>query len=136
MPPDSGRAHLHGEAEIVKRGDQAFRELGLVSVIEVVGAEVTILHAVAQDMVRGGEDRGRDGDDGLLWPAPAAEPDKLRSEIAAVGMADGAPGGLDEGRLEPAVAVARARRASLAGTLVQTWAESDPGDEVTGRGEV
>ena len=52
------------------------------------------------------------------------------------GMADGAPGGLDEGRLEPAVAVARARRASLAGTLVQTWAESGPGDEVTGRGEV
>src|SRR5437667_335711 len=136
MPPDSGCAHLHAEAEIVKPGDQAVRELSLVAAVEVVGAEVTIFHAVSQNMVGGGEDRGRDGDNCLFGSAPAAEPDKLRSEIAAVVMADGAPGGLDEGRLEPAVAVASAGRASLAGTLVQAWAESRPGDEVTGRGEV
>src|SRR5947199_845476 len=136
MPPDSGCAHLHAEAEIVKPGDQAVRELSLVAAVEVVGAEVTIFHAVSQNMVGGGEDRGRDGDNCLCGSAPAAEPDKLRSEVAAVVMADGAPGGLDEGRLEPAVAVASAGRASLAGTLVQAWAESRPGDEVTGRGEV
>src|SRR2546421_7748927 len=59
MPPHSGCTHLHAEAEIVKPGDQAFRELSLGAAVEVVGAEVTIFHAVSQNMVGGGEDRGR-----------------------------------------------------------------------------
>src|ERR671930_200215 len=136
MPRESGRAHLHVEAEVVKPGDQTFRELGFVAAIEVVGAEVAILRAVAQDVVRGGEDGGGDSDDGLLGAAAAAESKKLGAEIAALVVADGAPGGLDERGFEPAIAGANARRAALAGTLVQAWAEPRPGDEMTGRGEM
>src|SRR5438445_13742832 len=64
--------------------------------IEVVGTEVAVGDAVAEDEVGGSEHRGGDGNDGLLGAAAGLEAQELGAQIAGFG-ADGGPGGGDEG---------------------------------------
>src|SRR5438093_6964606 len=134
MPRESSCAHLDREAEIVKACEQALRELGLVSAIEVVRAEVAIVDAVLEHVVGGGEHRGGDGDDGFLGATPALEPQELGAEVAGL-LAGGGPRGLDEGGLQPRIARPGAIGQALARTLVETWPEAGPGAELPGRGE-
>src|SRR6266480_2667296 len=98
----SGGLHFYRDAEIVKPRDQTLRELDLVPSAEVVAAEVVVVDLAQQDVIGGGEDKSRDGDDGLLRPAASLEAQKLGSEVGAV-FADGGPRGLDESGFEPEV---------------------------------
>src|ERR1051326_7402502 len=104
------------------------------AVAEVIGTEIAVGSAVLQHMVDGGEDRGGNGADGLLWSAPALQAEKLGPVIAALRPLGG-PSALDEHRLEPRGAFAQFGRLSLAGALVLAGTQSRPGDEVPGRRE-
>src|SRR5437870_7530171 len=84
MPRESSCAHLDCEAEIVKACDQALRELGLVSAIEVVGAEVAIVDAVFEHVVGGREHRGGDGEDGFLGAPATLDPQELGPTVAVL----------------------------------------------------
>jgi len=52
--------------EITQAADETFDDLGAVATIEVVRSEISVLDAVAQHEVGGGEHRRGDGEDGLL----------------------------------------------------------------------
>src|SRR3989441_12649516 len=84
MRRESGRAHLDGKAEIVKARDQALGELGLVAAIEVVGTEVTVIDAVFEHVVGGGQHGGGDGEDGLLGASPALDSQELSPEVGVL----------------------------------------------------
>jgi hypothetical protein len=85
--------------------------------VKVARAEVLVEGSIASQVVDGREDRGGDGDDGLLGSAAGFEAVKQRAEVA-VFLPRGRPGDLDESGLEPGGPVAQARRAPLARTLV------------------
>lgn len=55
------RGESHFAAEIAQSADQPLDGLGSIVAIEVIGAEIRILNAVAQHEVGGREHRGRDG---------------------------------------------------------------------------
>src|SRR5215212_12232606 len=100
--------------------------------VEVVGPEVVVDGAVAQDVPDGGQDGGGDGADRLLRAAALAL--ELRPEIAVLPAAGG-PGALHEGGLQPGRALAQAGGAALARALVVAGAEARPGEQVAGGGE-
>src|SRR5437899_12223546 len=131
MPRESGRPYFDGEAEIVKARDQAFRELGLVPTVEVITAQVAVLHAVLEHVVGGGKHRSGDGEDGLLGAPPALDTQELSPEVA-VPLAGGGPRRLDERGLEPGIARACSIGQALAGALMQAGTEASPGDEMGG----
>src|SRR5437867_7213434 len=131
MRRESGRSYFDSEAEIVKSGNQAVGELRLVPTVKVVGTEVTIVHAVLEHVVGGGEHRSGDGEDGLLGTTPALDAQELSPEVA-VPLTGGGPRGLDERGLEPGIARARSIGQALAGALVKAGTEAGPGDEMGG----
>src|SRR3990172_6320093 len=100
----------------------------------MVSAEVPGIDAVLEHVVGGSEHRRRDRDDGLLRAPATLEAEELRAE-GAVLLAGGGPRALDEGRLQPGVAGARAGGPALAGTLVEARTEPGPGDGMAGGGK-
>src|SRR5215218_6419614 len=99
------------------------------ALVEVVGPEVLVDGAVAQDVPDGGQDGGSDGADRLLRTAALAQAPELRREVAVLPAAGG-PGALDEGGLQPGRALAQPRGASLARALVVAGTEACPGHQV------
>jgi hypothetical protein len=79
---------------------------GLVVAIKVVGSEVSVLYAVAEDVVGGCQHRGGDGEDGLLGASASLNAEELGARVAVL-LADGSPGGLDERRFEPGSALGK-----------------------------
>src|SRR5436309_1917745 len=134
MPRESSCAHLDREAEIVKACDQALRELGLVSAIEVVGAEVAIVDAVFEHVVGGREHRGGDGEDGFLRAPATLDPQELGPTVAVL-FPGGCPRGLHESGRQPRITRPRPIREALAGALVEPGAEARPGDEMARAGK-
>ena len=108
--------------------------LDAILAVEVVGAEVVVLGAVAQHVVRGGEHRGGHGEDGLLGAAASLDAQELRSQVAGLDAYRG-PGGGHQGGLDPGAALAHAGGATLAGALVAARAQPGPGDQMAGTGE-
>ena len=84
---------------------------------EVVCAEVLIDGCVLEHMVDGGENGGGDSADGFLPSASAAQT-RVLGLIIASAFVFGGVGALDEGGLEPAPALAKPARPTLAGALV------------------
>src|SRR5690242_21637856 len=134
MKPSCGRRFGQGdvEPEFTKLAGEARGEAGAVASLEVVGAEVLVGDAAAEHPVDGGQDRGRDGHDGLAWPAPRPEAPEERPQVGVL-RPGGAPGDLHQQRLQPRVARAEPGRAALARALVVARAQAGPGDEVGGR---
>src|SRR5438552_740387 len=123
MPRESSCAHLDREAEIVKACVQALRELGRVSAIEVVGAEVAIVDAVFEHVVGGREHRGGDGEDGFLRAPATLDPQELGPTVAVL-FPGGCPRGLHERGLQPRITRPRPMREALAGALVEPGAKA------------
>ena len=61
--------HLHTVAEGFDASGESAEHAGAIAAVEVVAAQVAVGNAVAQDVVRRREDRGRDGDHGFLGVA-------------------------------------------------------------------
>src|SRR5207244_6077457 len=122
-----GRRYLDLEPEILEPADEASRGLGSIAALEVISAEIAVLDSVSQHVIGRSQHRGRHGDDRLLRPAPALEPQELGAEIALL-RPGGRPSGLNQHGLEPGSAVPRAGRATLPRTFVQVGAETRPRD--------
>src|ERR671930_2707404 len=125
MRRESGRAHLHGKAEIVKPCDEPLGELGLVTAVEMIAAEVVVDGLAAEDVIGRREYGCGDCDDGLLRPPSGLEAQELSAEVRVV-FAHRRPGGLDQSCFEPGITGEGSRRASLAGALVLPGRESNP----------
>jgi len=110
---------------------QLGNDAGRIAAGEVVGAEVLVAGAVGEHVVGGGEERGGDSDHRLLAAAASLEAQELGLEVAIL-LAGGGPGALHEHRLQPGRALPHAGRAALAGTLVETWNQAGPGQEMAG----
>src|SRR4051794_28486450 len=108
---------LHGQSKCFKAPNETSSDLGFVSVLEVVGAEVVVHDVVFQDVVRRRQHRGGHGENRLLGSAPTLQAKKLRAQVRVPG-AGGNPGDLDERCFEPWVAGAGPRRQSLACTFL------------------
>lgn len=93
----------------ISKGVESFEKtldgLGLVSVVEEAGAQVVVFGAIAQHVVRGCEQGGCDGEDGLLAPSTGLDAQELGVQVAGLD-AHRCPCGCDEGRLEPVAAEA------------------------------
>jgi hypothetical protein len=93
-----------GEAEIFELRDQTTRaSLGVLSVGEVVLAEVLVHLAGTEQVPDEFDQRVRDGDGRLVRPAAARDLAVLGGEVAVLG-ARGGPGGFDERAAQPLVA--------------------------------
>src|SRR6185312_8308121 len=121
-------------SEVLKAPDEALCVSDFGAALEVVGAEVLVGGAVLEDVVDGGEDRGGDGADRLLFPAAAAQAEELSLQVASV-LALGRPGALDERGLEPVPAFAHAGGAALASALVVARTHVGPRQQVPGGSE-
>src|SRR6185312_2935272 len=122
------------EAQATESGEQPPGLGFLVAVFEVLRPEIAIRGAVLQHVVDGSEDGGGDSDDRLPGSSPRPDAQELGVQVGGLGPG-GRPGTLNEQGLEPRIALAGARRAALAGTLVAPRAEAGPGDQVTARRE-
>src|SRR4029450_7545334 len=118
----------------MKALDQAVGDLGFVTAIEVVGAEIAVVDVVLEHVIGGGEHGGGDGEDGFFGAAAALEAEELRTQVPVL-FAGGGPGGLYERCLQPRVARARPGGQAFAGTFVETRAEPSPRDEMAGGGK-
>src|SRR5438094_389758 len=134
MDRESGRAYVDDEAEIVKARDEALREFGLVTTIEVGGTEVAIIGVVAKHVVRSGEHRGGYREDGFLGSPTALDAQELRAEVAVLLPRRG-PRGLHQGGLEPRIARACAIGQTFTGALMQPGTEPGPRHEMSRAGE-
>src|SRR5215211_6782076 len=128
--PGIGRPRKAPERQAARRrvSTRRLQMMGLLlggALVEVVGPEVLVDGAVAQDVPDGGQHRGGDGADRLLRAAALAQALELRPEIAVLPAAGG-PGALDEGGLQPGRALAQPRGAALARALVVAGAEASP----------
>src|SRR5262245_60255991 len=92
--------------------------------IEIVGPEVPVGDAIADDVVRRDEDAVADGHGGLLFAAPPAEARVLGAQVGAP-RAAGPPAALDQHGLKPAVSLARRPVLPLARTLIVAGANPD-----------
>src|SRR5436190_21921722 len=75
------RLDLHGKAEVLETSNEPSGDLGVISTLEIVGAEFMVGDLLLQDVVRGGQDGGGDGEDRLLGASPALETKKLRTQV-------------------------------------------------------
>src|SRR5205085_6001926 len=73
-------------ADLLKSADQAAGGFGGVGAIEVGGAEVVPLGAVAQHVPGRGEHRGGHGDDGFLGAAARTQTMELWLQVAALDL--------------------------------------------------
>jgi hypothetical protein len=105
------------EAELVEPLGEALRQPGALGTLEVVRAEVVVVHLALEHDVDRREDRARHRHDGLLWTATGLQPQEERPEVAALGP-HRAPGGLDEQGLEPGGTRPQPGGAALARALV------------------
>jgi hypothetical protein len=121
-------------ADLLKAMDQSVGGFGGVGAIEVGGAEVVPLGAVAQHAPSRGERRGGHGDDGLLGATARAQAMKLGLQLTALDL-DGGPGRSYEFGLEPLTAAAEPGAAALARALVVARAQASQGQQVAGRDE-
>src|SRR5574342_1006102 len=117
--------HLDITAQIGEPLDEATDGLGLVVAVEVKGAEVAVLDAVAEHVEGGGEHGGRDGQDGLLGSTAGLDAEELGAKVAVL-LASRGPGGGNEGGLEPVGALAHPGRSAFAGALVVARTEAGP----------
>src|SRR5712692_2398788 len=127
---------LHDNAELAKPTQQSCGHALLVAVAlyEILTTQVVEFHAVAEHVINGGEHRGGYGEDRLLGPPAALEPQKLGVEVA-VFFARRGPGGLDERCFEPWGPLPRAGGAPFAGAFIQARAQARPRDEVARGGK-
>src|SRR5512134_3842307 len=109
------RVDRHVTAEIFEPADESSDDLAAVEAVEVVGSVVVVVDAVAEHEVAGVEHRGGDGQDGLLGAATGLEAQELGTQVAVL-LADGRPGGGDEGGLEPGGSLAQPGGAAFSGT--------------------
>src|SRR5262249_8851501 len=98
-------------AELLEAAHEGAREAGGGEPVEVIGAEIAVLDAIAQEMVGRHEDGVPDRERSLLLAAPAGPPRGLCAQVAAADAARPPPT-LHQQRLEPALP--RARFAGLA----------------------
>src|SRR5258708_21479983 len=99
--------------------------------MEVIGTEISVEGAILEHVIDRREERGGDGTDRLLRAAPALQTQELGLQVTAL-LVLGGPSALDEGSLEPRIAVAQASGSALSGTLVLTRTEAHPRQEVPG----
>ena len=125
---------LHGQTELFEAPNETAGDLGFVSTLEIVGAEFVVRGLILQDVVRGGQDGGGDGEDRLLGSAPTLETKKLRAEVRVAG-AGRHPRDLDERGFEPRVAGSGPRGEPLAGTFLLAGTEAGPRDQVASGGK-
>lgn len=76
--PNDDRSGGWAESDRVAEGFETVHEatglgVGVGVLVEPVGAEVLVGSAVAEDVVRGDDDRVGDGDDGFVRPSSAGE---------------------------------------------------------------
>src|SRR5215469_5980414 len=102
--------------------------------VEVIGAKILVRGSVLEHMVDGGEDRGGDGADRFLRPAPSEQAAELSLQIASL-LVLGRLRALDERGLEPLGALAQAGGSPFARALIVAWRQSGPRDEMTHSGE-
>src|ERR1700692_2339200 len=76
--------HLDLNAETAQPTQESLGQTVLVAVAlhEILSTEVVEFHAVTEHVVDVGEHGGGDGEDRLLGPPAALEPEKLRVEVA------------------------------------------------------
>src|SRR6266508_3280340 len=129
----SGFAGLGGglEADCVAERFELFDEaagavFGRVAAGEPVGAELAVGDLVVDDVVVGDQDVVAGGADCFGVAAAAADLPVVGGEVG-VFAAGGGAGGFGEGVAQPAVAVAGAAGAALAGRLVGAGADRGPG---------
>src|SRR5262249_40697921 len=104
-------------AQVEETLDEPAGDLALVALVEVICAQVLVLHAVLEQVPGRGEHRGCDRNDGLLATALALEPIELRPQVAVL-RSDRGPRRLHERRLQPGRPLTDARVVPLARALV------------------
>src|SRR3982751_3977093 len=90
-------------AEVLKPLEEAADGLGAIVAVEVFAAEIVVLGAVAQHVVRRGEHGSGDREDGLLGAAASLDAQELGTQVAGLDP-HGSPGGGDQGGLDPGAA--------------------------------
>jgi hypothetical protein len=95
-------------AKSVEAADEGVFDAIPIKSVEVIGTEVSVENAIAQDVIGGAKDGGGDGDDSLACAAPRLE-SKVPCALVATLGARGRPGGLYEYRFEPRCPLADAR---------------------------
>src|SRR5512134_258156 len=95
----------------------------------MIGPEILVGCAILEHVVGRGQDRGSNRANRLLWPPSAAQPVKLRLEIARL-LARAGPSALHQRGLEPRRPLTQAVGPALAGALVVAWAQPGPGEQV------
>lgn len=118
MPP-----HFNFAAEIGESLDEPVDGLDLIAPVEVLGAEVVKLDAVAKHEVGGRQHGSCNRDDGLLGTTARPQSVKERLQVAAL-LAGSSPRGGDESGLQPVGTLAHSCGPSLASALVVAGAEA------------
>src|SRR5437867_10440587 len=88
-PTPLSRNDLHRVADLLKTADEAVGGLVGVGAVEVGGAQIVPLGAVAQHVPGGGEHGGGHGDDGFLGAATGTNAVELGLQVAALDLHGG-----------------------------------------------
>ena len=92
---------MNGEAQVLKALNEAAGGGGLVSLVEVVGAEILVERPVLEHVIDGAQKGGGDSADGLFAASARLDSVELGVEVAALGSG-GRPGAREERRFQPA----------------------------------
>ena len=96
--------------------------------------EVVILDAVSKHVVSRGQHRAGDREDGFLGAAAALDSEELHAEVAIL-FPGGRPGRIGQRGFEPGRTPTRACRPPLAGTFIESGAQTGPRDEMADGGK-